>query len=73
VLSLIDEAWQLIQQNNIRGVPRGLRTVYTVDMGRVIGYIGGRAGAASGYPDASHLQLVIERANEVITAFPIIP
>jgi ABC-type lipoprotein release transport system permease subunit len=51
----------------------GSRTVYTVYMGEQIGYVGGQVGAALGNPVAYHLQLVIEGANEVITAFPYIP
>jgi hypothetical protein len=47
--------------------------VYTIDMGRRVGYVGGRAGAAAGNPAANHIQLVVENGNQVISAYPIIP
>lgn len=48
------------------------RSIYAVDMGRRIGFVGGQAGAAAGNPTASHVQLVLQ-GNDVITAFPVIP
>jgi RHS repeat-associated protein len=74
-LATIDEAWTIIQGggSGVQMVERGARTVYTVDMGRQIGYVGGQVGSASGNPAAQHLRLVIEEANNVITAYPVIP
>jgi RHS repeat-associated protein len=74
-LSLIDEAWQSVQQNSsklINIIPQGNRTVYEIDMGRQIGYLGGREGAALGNPATNVLRLVVQGSNEVITAFPVI-
>jgi hypothetical protein len=51
---------------------QGVRTVYTVDMGRSVGFVGGQTGAALGNPTASHIRLVLE-GTDVITAFPVIP
>jgi RHS repeat-associated protein len=74
-LGVIDEAWMLAQQggSGVTVVQQGARTIYTVDMGRQIGYIGGQAGAALGNPVTDYVQLVIEGTNNIITAFPIIP
>lgn len=73
-LSVIDQAWQLVQQNSSRVIniiPQGNRTVYEVDMGRPIGYLGGQQGAALGNPAVNILRLVIQGVNQVITAFPV--
>ena len=75
VLSLVDEAYTHAQQagSNVTATVKGSRTIYTVDVGRPIGYVGGQIGSTLGYPTAQHIQLVIEGINDVITAFPIIP
>lgn len=74
-LATIDEAWTIIQGwgSDVQIVERGARTVYTVDMGRQIGYVGGQVGSALGNPAAQHLRVVIEGVNNVITAYPVIP
>jgi hypothetical protein len=46
------------------------RTVYTVDMGGRIGYVGGREGNKKNKPMARRVRLVLE-GNRVITAFPL--
>lgn len=80
-LSLTDEAWLKIQSGDpgvvrttiaARG-PVPERDVYVVPMGRRAGYVGGRWGNANGLPEASHLRLVIENKNSVVSAFPVIP
>lgn len=48
----------------------GNRTVYTVDMGKRIGFIGGRDGNQKRKPMARRLRMVLE-GNRVITAFPL--
>jgi hypothetical protein len=75
VLALVDEAYALAQQagTNATATVQGARTVYIVDMGRQVGYVGGQAGAAAGYPAAYHIQLVIEAGNTLITAYPVVP
>jgi RHS repeat-associated protein len=75
VLPVIDEAWQSVQQGvNVTSVAfQGDRTVYIINMGRTVGYVGGQTGAATGYPTTSYIQLVVQGANELITAFPVIP
>ncbi|TWT97523.1 hypothetical protein [Neorhodopirellula pilleata] len=48
----------------------GDRTIYTVDMGKRIGYIGGREGNQKRKPMARRIRMVLE-GNRVITAFPL--
>ncbi len=74
-LGIVDEAWEIAQAGGSRVVveQQGVRTVYTVDMGRRVGFVGGQVGAAAGNPAASHVRLVIENMRDVITAFPIKP
>lgn len=75
VLDVVDEAWDLAQAggSGVAITTQGARTVYTVDMGRRIGFIGGQAGVAAGNPGVSHVRLVIESSADVITAFPVAP
>ena len=73
-LAVVDEAYQIARQ---RGPPTritraGRRTIYTVDMGRPVGFVGGRTGKKQGHPVASHVRLVLD-GRDVITAFPLIP
>ncbi len=74
-LSVIDEAWNIVKQGGpgVSVVKQGSRTIYTIDIGRRIGYVGGQVGASLGNPAAHHIQLVIKGVDELITAFPIIP
>lgn len=46
------------------------RTVYTVDMGKRIGYVGGRDGNRRRKPMARRVRIVLE-GNRVITAYPL--
>lgn len=48
------------------------RTVYTVDLGERVGYLGGETGQRRGHPPARHVRLVIE-GDRLITAYPVIP
>jgi hypothetical protein len=71
VFAVIDEAWRRAQRDRIRPEIERDRSLYTIPMGRRIGYLGGRAGAQRGHPPLSNLFLVIEtRTKNVITAFP---
>jgi RHS repeat-associated protein len=74
VLGLVDDAWAIAQRggSGVTVSTQGARTVYTVDMGRRVGFVGGKAGAAAGNPAASHVRLVLQ-GNDVVTAFPVIP
>ncbi|MCM2372382.1 hypothetical protein [Aporhodopirellula aestuarii] len=46
------------------------RTIYTVDMGKRVGFVGGREGNQRRKPMARRVQLVLE-GNRVITAYPL--
>jgi hypothetical protein len=71
VFAVIDEAWKLAQKQGIRPDVERDRSLYLIPMGRRVGYLGGRAGAARGKPSLSRVFLVIEtRSNNVITAYP---
>jgi len=72
VLALIDEAYlkALKGGRKIEKKKEGNRVVYTVEMGRRIGYVGGSVGNKQGKPSASKIRLVLEGTN-VITAFPL--
>ena len=73
ILALLDEAYVLsknrgrqVQTRNERG-----RTIHDVDMGRKIGYIGGKWGRSRGTPSTSKVRLVLERDSDVITSYPV--
>jgi hypothetical protein len=73
VVQLVDEAYRLaLRDDRTRRRVEGERIIYTVDMGRPIGYVGGQSGARRRHPEARHLRLIVER-NLFITAFPLIP
>jgi hypothetical protein len=72
-LAAIDEAWQLAQQGGSRvqlEMDAG-RKIYTVNLQRRIGYVGGEAGERRGQPPCQRMRLVVEGENRVITAFPV--
>ncbi|MGL4514243.1 MAG: hypothetical protein ACRCT8_14220 [Lacipirellulaceae bacterium] len=73
VVALVDEAYaQALSGRQTRTEREGERTVYTVNLGRRVGYIGGDSGNRRGMPAANHLRLVVE-SNRLITAFPVRP
>ena len=70
-LVTIDKAYERAKkkQRTTKEISRD-RTIYTVDMGRRVGYVGGRDGKNSGNPMARRVKLVLE-GTQVITAFPL--
>jgi len=73
VVALVDEAYQqALAGKNTRERHEDDRTIYTVNLGRRIGYIGGESGNRRGQPAARHLRLVLEGKN-FVTAFPYRP
>ncbi|MEO0529439.1 MAG: hypothetical protein AAF266_02565 [Planctomycetota bacterium] len=73
VVRLIDEAYeQALSGTGTRTEREGDRTVYTVDLGRRVGYIGGQSGNRRNRPPAEHVRLVVE-GDRLITAFPVRP
>ena len=69
-LKTIDRAYDRAKKNQktTKKTERG-RTIYTVDMGGRVGYVGGRTGKQRRNPMARRVQLVLE-GNRVITAYP---
>lgn len=70
-LATIDQAYERAKKNQrtTKQVDRD-RTIYTVDMGRRVGYVGGRDGNRQNKPMARRVKLVLE-GNQVITAYPL--
>ncbi len=73
IVGVVDEAWAIAQKGGAGVVVSnvGNKAIYTVDMGRRIGWVGGQGGAALGNPAVNNVQLVIRNGNQVITGFPI--
>jgi hypothetical protein len=69
-LKTIDRAYERAKKNQrtTKSVD-GDRTIYTVDMGGRIGYVGGRDGGRKRKPMARRVRMVLE-GNRVITAYP---
>lgn len=72
ILAIIDEAYEKAKKGgkDVRNSEEGARTVYIVNLGRKIGYVGGSSGERSGNPDCRYVQLVLEDGNVVVTAYP---
>jgi hypothetical protein len=70
-LVVIDRAYERAKtgQRTTKEIDQG-RTVYTVDMGSRVGYLGGREGNRLKKPMARRVRLVLDD-NRVITAFPL--
>jgi len=72
VIDLMDRTWKKIHHDKPAGKERGGRTAYTIDTGKVIGYLGGRAGQDNEPRRLKSVRLVIRTGTtEVITFFPI--
>lgn len=71
VLALVDEAYkQALAGNRTKTKHEGERTVYEVNMGRKVGYIGGQSGNRRSRPSANYIRMVVQGKN-LITAFPV--
>ncbi len=71
VLLLIDATYeQALTGRGTKTEKEDDRIVYTVDLDRRIGYVGGTSGKRRGYPSADHIRLVLE-GERLITAFPV--
>ena len=70
-LKTIDRAYQRAKKNQktTKKTDDG-RTIYTVDMGGRVGFIGGRNGKRKRNPMARRVRLVLD-GNRVITAYPL--
>ncbi len=73
VFQIIDDAYQQALLGDRTDTDyEDERTIYTVNLGKRIGYIGGTSGKRRNYPAAKYLKLVVER-DRLITAFPYRP
>ena len=72
IVAVIDEAFVRAQQGgrDVKQERDGSRTIYTVDLKRRIGYVGGQKGNQLDHPPATKLRIVLEEKN-VITAYPV--
>jgi hypothetical protein len=67
----IDAAWERIQSHHLQPEREEGRDVYTVSMGRRVGYLGGQSGARAGHPPLTKIFLVLRSGtSDVVTAFP---
>lgn len=73
LVQLVDRAYQQAL-DGVKSTKKteGRRDVYTIDLGRRIGYIGGESGGRRNHPPARHIRLVVD-GNRFITAFPVTP
>lgn len=72
ILAVIDEAFMKAKKGgtDVRSEIRNGRRVYTVNLKRRIGQMGGRQGERQGNPDCRYVRLVLENDVEVVTAYP---
>ena len=71
-LATIDHAFLKVLRGD-KGISKrteGGRTVYIVDMGKRVGFIGGQKGQRQDKPAARKVQIVLEDGNRLITAYP---
>lgn len=70
-LKTIDRAYELAKKKQRTTTQvDGKRTIHTVDLGKRVGFVGGREGNRRRKPMARRVKLVLE-GNRVITAFPL--
>ncbi len=72
ILAVIDEAFQMATKgdSDVRSEQQNHRRVYTVNLRRRIGQVGGEDGKRQGNPECRYLRLVLENDNEVVSAYP---
>ena len=73
ILVLLDEAWTIAQKRGPPQVQKDIerdRTIYTIDMKKRIGYVGGQRGDRDNHPACRKIRLVVE-GRDVITAYPV--
>lgn len=71
-LKVIDEGYERAKSGK-SGVTKEVddpRTIYTINMGKRIGFVGGRDGNRRNKPMARRLRIVVD-GNQLITAFPL--
>ena len=74
---LIDEAYTMASSGaaNARLVQplHAGRQIWDVNMGRVMGYVGGQLGQQVGNSLTQYVRLIVDNGNELVSAFPVIP
>jgi hypothetical protein len=69
-----NEAWSIVQSTGIQPVASGGVNVYTVPMGRNVGFAGGaNANQLAGVPHTSVEIIVKPGTTQIITAYPVVP
>ena len=73
ILAVIDEAWQKAGKadSDVRSEKQNDRRIYTVNLRRRIGYMGGSEGERKSNPECRYVRLVLENQNIVVTAYPV--
>ena len=72
ILAAIDEAYQKAKKGgrDVHSEEQNDRLVFTVNLGRKIGYMGGSEGKRTGNPECRYVRIVLEDGNVVISAYP---
>ena len=72
ILAVIDEAFMKAKKggSDVRSEKQNGRRVFTVNLRRRIGQVGGSEGERQGHPDCRFVRIVLENENEVISAYP---
>lgn len=72
ILAVIDEAYLKAEKGgrDVHRAEQNERLVYTVNLGRKIGYMGGSEGRRKNNPDCRYVRIVLEDGNVVISAYP---
>jgi len=72
ILAVIDEAYLKAQKRgrDVHSEAQNDRLVYTVNLRRKIGYMGGSEGKRTGNPECRYVRIVLEDGNVVISAYP---
>jgi hypothetical protein len=72
ILAVIDEAFTKAKKGgtDVRSEKQNGRRIYTVNLKRRIGQMGGQQGERQGNPECRYLRMVIENDVEVVTAYP---
>ncbi len=73
VLKLIDDAWKLAEANSPKAKYEKSKgnDAWTVNMGRKVGFDGGKKGQRNGGKSLNSIKLILANGNQVITAYPV--
>ncbi len=73
LIELIDEVYlQALAGESTTKEREDRRVVYTVNLNRRVGYIGGESGRRRNHPSARHVRLILD-GDRFITAYPVRP